>query len=80
MAVAKKARQEAQGLRIGGGSGSKKSAGGNGDDGNGDDKHPAAAAAATGARFVSDRKLQESGDALATATLETETEFDRDAR
>ena len=70
MAVAKKARQEAQGLRIaGGGSNSKKDAV--------DEQQPTSA---TGARFVSDRKLQESGDALATATLETETEFDRDAR
>jgi hypothetical protein len=75
VAVAKKARQEAQGLRIAGGSSKKPG----GDDGNGDDEQPATTVA-TGARFVSDRKLQESGDALATATLETETEFDRDAR
>ena len=79
MAVAKKARQEAQGLRIAGGTSSSK----NKDAGGGDDEQQQqqqTTTTTTGARFVSDRKLQESGDALATATLETETEFDRDAR
>lgn len=71
VALNKKARQEAQGLQVAGGSKKASDAASNDEP---------TAAATTGARFVSDRKLQESGDALATATLETETEFDRDAR
>ena len=73
--VAKKARAQQQGLSMGTAGGKKDISDGNDGDNDVDLNNKA-----TGARFVSDRKRQESGDALATAELQTETEFDRDAR